>query len=166
MRRTNVFNVKNQDTLHGTARTSDVMNVMNIDISSWTALTKYPLQEHCHHITRHTETTTPDWALDTTGRTNQEETGLVGSLDTADITAPANVTYTEATAGHDNGMGSATIEAAQNNPIQCTKDRVTAPTMTHYTGHTANHTHTAAHQVTTLRTTVDHIHTHSTDHWI
>ena len=38
-RRTNVFNAKNQDTSHDTALTSDVMNVMNMDISSWTALT-------------------------------------------------------------------------------------------------------------------------------
>ena len=40
MRRTNVVNAKNQDTLHDTAFISDAMNVMNMDISSWTALTK------------------------------------------------------------------------------------------------------------------------------
>ena len=45
------FNAKSQDTLHNTALTSDVMNVMNMDILSWTALIKYPLQEHQCHIT-------------------------------------------------------------------------------------------------------------------
>ena len=68
------FNAKNQDTSHDTALTSDVMNVMNMAISSWTALTEYPLQEHQHHTTRHTETATPDQALDTTGKTEKEET--------------------------------------------------------------------------------------------
>ena len=36
--------------------------------------------------------------------------------------------------------------------------------MTHLTGHTTDHPHTTALQVTPLRTTVDHIHTHPTDH--
>ena len=59
MRRTNVFNAKKQDTSHDTALTSDVMNLMNMHISSWAALTKYDLQEHQHCITRHTEIATP-----------------------------------------------------------------------------------------------------------
>ena len=46
MKKTNASNIKNQDTSHNTALTSDVMNVMNMDILSWTALTEYPLQEH------------------------------------------------------------------------------------------------------------------------
>ena len=36
--------------------------------------------------------------------------------------------------------------------------------MTHPTSHTAYHLHTAAHQVTALRTTVDHIYVHPTNH--
>ena len=59
MRKTDVSSAKNQETLHDTALTSNVMNVMNMNISSWTALTKYPLQEQQYHITRHTETATP-----------------------------------------------------------------------------------------------------------
>ena len=163
IRRTDVFNVKNQDTLHNTALTSDVMNVMNMDILPCTALTKYPFQEHQHHMTRHTGTTTPDWALDTTGKTKKEETGPDHSLGTAGIAAPAVMTCTEATPEHNNRMGTATIGAAQDNPIQHTKDTVTDPTVTHHIGHTINHPHTAAHWVTTIRTTVDHIHTHPTD---
>ena len=65
------------------------MNVMNMDISSWTALPGYPLQEHQHHTTRHTETATPDQALGTTRKTEKEKTGPDHSLDTADTTAPA-----------------------------------------------------------------------------
>ena len=60
MRKTNASNAKNWDTLHDTALTSDVMNLMNMDILSWTALTEYPLQEHWHHTTRHTEIATLD----------------------------------------------------------------------------------------------------------
>ena len=63
------FNVKNQYTSHDTALISDVMNVMNMDISSWTALTECPFQEHWHHTTRHTEIATPDKALGTNWRT-------------------------------------------------------------------------------------------------
>ena len=134
-----------------------------MDISSWTSLTKYPLQEHQLHITMHTESTAPDQALDTTRRTDKEETGLDHSLDTADIAAPATVTYTETTPDHNNGRGKAAIGAAQNNPFQCTKDTVADPTMTHHTGHIANHPHTAAHQVTPLGIAIDHINANPTD---
>ena len=75
MRKTNASNAKNQDTLHDTALTSSVMNVMNLETSSWTALTEYPLQGHWHHTTRHTETATTDLSLGTTEKTNKEETG-------------------------------------------------------------------------------------------
>ena len=74
------------------------------------------------------------------------------------------MTYTEATPDHDNGMGTAAIEAAQDDPIQHTEITAADPTMTHQTSHTTNHPHTAAHQVTTLRTTVNHSHAHPTDH--
>ena len=60
MRKTDASNARNWDTSHNTALTSDVMNVVNVDISSWTTLTEYPLQEHWHHNTRHTEIFTPD----------------------------------------------------------------------------------------------------------
>ena len=164
MRLTDVFNAKNQDTLHDTALTSDVMNVMNMDILSWTVLTKYPLQGHWHHFTRHIEIATPDQALDTAKKIEEEEMGPDHSLDIADITAPAIMTCTKATPDHNSGTESAITEAPQDNPIQHTEDTVTDPTMTHNTGHTANHPHTAAHQVTTLRTAVDHIHVDPLDH--
>ena len=61
--------------MHDTALTSSVMNMMNMETLSWTALTEYPLQEHWHHTTRHTETATTDLALGTTGKTDKEETG-------------------------------------------------------------------------------------------
>ena len=140
------------------------MNVMNTNISSWTALTGYLLQEHWHHTTRHTEAATPDQALDTTGKTKGEETGPNHSLDIANTAAPAIMTCTEAPPDHNNGTCSATIEAAQDDPIQHTDDTVTDPTMTHPTGHITNPPHTTVHQATTLRTTADHIYTHPTDH--
>ena len=56
------------------------------------------------------------------------------------------------------------IEADQADPIQHTGDTVTDSAMTHHTGHTTNHPYTTGHQVTTLKTTVDHIHIHPTDH--
>ena len=71
---------------------------------------------------------------------------------------------TEAAPDQNNGTGTAVIEAAQDNPIQHTEDTVADPTMTHHTGHKANHPHTASHQVTTLRTPVDYIHAHPTEH--
>ena len=73
------------------------MNVMNMDTSSWIALTKYPLQEHWCHITRHTEIATPGQALDNTKKIKKGETGPDHSPDVADIRAPADVTCTEAT---------------------------------------------------------------------
>ena len=164
MRMTNVFNAKNQDTSHNTALTSDVMNVMNMDILSWTALTKYPLLEHLHHITRHIEIATPDQALDTTKMIEKEETGPDNSLDIVDTAAPAVMTHTETAPYHNNGTGIATIEAAQDDPIQHTKATVTDPTLTPHTGHTADHLCAAAHRVTALRTTAGHIHNHPTDH--
>ena len=62
------------------------------------------------------------------------------------------------------GIGTTTIEAAQGNPIQLTEATVTEHVMTDHISHIADHPHTAAHQVTALRTAVDHIHTHHTDH--
>ena len=74
------------------------------------------------------------------------------------------MTCIEATLDHNKGMGTATIEAAQGNPIQHTKATVAEPAMTHHTSHIADHPHTTANQVTTLRTTVDHIHINSIYH--
>ena len=163
MRKTDASNAKNQDTSHATSLTSDVMNVMNLDTFSWTALTEYPLQEHQHHTSRDTEIATTDLVLGTAGKTEKEETGPDHSLDTANIIVPAIMTHTEAVPNHNNGTGTATIEAAQENTIQHTKDTATGPAMTHHTGHIANPLHTAAHQVTALRIAVDHIHDNPTD---
>ena len=74
------------------------------------------------------------------------------------------MTCTEATQDHNNGTGTTVIEAAQDNAIQHTKGTVADPTMTHHTGHTTNHPHTTAHQVTTHRIIVDHSHAHPKDH--
>ena len=124
---------------------------------------KYHLQGHQHNITRHTETTTPGQAVDTTEQLAKGETGPDHSLASADSAAPAIMTCTNATPDHNKGTDTATIEAAQGDPIQHTKATVTEPTMTHLTSHTADHPHTTAHQVTTLKTIVDHIHAHPTD---
>ena len=163
MRVTNVFNAKNQDTSHDTALTSDVMNVMNMDIMSWTALIKYSLLEHLCHTTRHIEISKPDQALDTAEKIKKEETGPDHSLDIVGIAAPTIMTSTEAAADHNNGTDIAAVGAAQGNTIQHTEATFTEPTVAHHTGHTADHPHTTAHQVTALRTTVGHIDTHSTD---
>ena len=79
------------------ALTSDVMNVVNMDILSWTSLIKCPLPEHQCHITRHIEITTPDQALDTAEKIEKEETDPDYSLAVVDIAAPAVVTCTEVT---------------------------------------------------------------------
>ena len=71
------------------------------------------------------------------------------------------MTCTEATPDHNNGTDTASIEAAQHYPTQHTENTVADPAMTH---HNANHPYTAAHQLTTHRIAVDHIHTHPTDH--
>ena len=85
-------------------------------------------------------------------------------LDTADIAAPAIMTCTEAASDHYNGTGTAAIEAAQDDPIQYIRDIVTGHAMIRHTSHKSNPPHTAAHQATTLRITVDDIHGLSTNH--
>ena len=118
---------------------------------------------HQHSITRCTETTTPGQALDTTEKIEAGEIGPDHSLDRADTKALAIMTCTEAAPDHNKGMGTDDIEAAHVDPIQHTKATATEPTVTHHTGHTADNPHTAAHQVTTLRTTVGQGHVHPTD---
>ena len=107
---------------------------------------------------------TPDQAPDTTEKIKKGETDPYHSLDIVDTTAPAIVTCTDTAPDHNKGMGIAAIEAAQGDPIQHTEAIVTGPTMTLHTSHTADHPHTTDHQVTTCRTTVDHVHAHPTDH--
>ena len=136
------------------------MNTINVDTLSWTALTKYPLQEHWQHITRHTNIATPDQAHGTTGKTKKEETSPDHSLHTADSAGQAVMTCTEATSDQSNETDTAIIEAAQDSPIQHTRDMATDPTVTHCTGHTAHLPHTAALQTTTLKITVDQITAH------
>ena len=121
MRKADASNAKNWDTSHNTALKTNVMNMINMDISLWTALTEYPLQEHWHHTTRHTEIATPDLALGITGKTEKEKTNPDHSLDTASIVAPV-MTCTEAAPDHHNGTGT---EAAQDSPIQHTEDTAT-----------------------------------------
>ena len=76
------------------------------------------------------------------------------------------MTYTEAAPNHNNGTGPATIETAQDDPIQYTEYTAADPAMTHHTSHTTNPTHTTPHQATTPRITIDHTHDHPTDHQI
>ena len=116
-------------------------HVMNMDILSLSALTEYPLQEHQHHTTRHTEIATPDWAQGITRKTEKEDISPDHSLNTANIIAPAIMTCTEAAPECNNGTGTATMEAAQDDPIQHTRDTVAGYPMTHHTSHTTNPTH-------------------------
>ena len=125
---------------------------------------RIPPQGYQDHTTRHTEIATADLALGTTGKTEKEWTSPDHSLDTADIIAPVITTCTEAASNHNNGTGTSTIEAAQDDPIQQTRDTAASPTMTHHTSYTANPPHTTAHQATTLRITVDHTHDQPTNH--
>ena len=124
----------------------------------------------CHGLSsqntpfRHTEISTTDLAVGTTGKTKKEESGPDHSLDMANIIAPAVMICTEAAPNHSNGTDTTTIEAAQDVPIQHTKDTATGPAVTHHTGHTANPLHTAAHWVTTLRIIVDHVHDYPINH--
>ena len=118
-----------------------------------------PAQHHKTH-----KTATPGQAPDTTKNIKTGETGPDHSIGKADIAAPAVVTCTEATPDHNKATGTATIEAAQGNPIQHTKATAAEPTMIHHTGHITDHSHTAAPQVTNLRTTIDQIHTNHKDH--
>ena len=70
---------------------------------------------------------TPDQALDTTRKTKKEGRDIDHILDTANIITSAIVTCTEATPDDNNGTGTATKEAAQDNPSQHTVDTVTGP---------------------------------------
>ena len=91
---------------------------------------KYHLQAHQHNITRCTEITTPGQALDTAKKIETGGTGPDPSLGVADITAPDIVTCTEATPDHNKGTDTATIVAAQGDPIKHTKATATESTMT------------------------------------
>ena len=91
------------------------------------------------------------------------ETDPDHSLGIVDITAPAIVTCTEAAPDCNKGMETATIEAAQGDPIQHTEATATEPTMTHHTDHTADHPLTTDDLVTAPRTAVDCVHDHHTD---
>ena len=119
---------------------------------------RIPPQEHWHHTTRCTEIATPDYTQDTTGKTEKEETNPHQSLDTANIVAPDIINCPEANPDHNNWTGTATIEAAQDDPIQHTGDIFTGHTMTHHTSHTTNPPHIVAHHATALRIAVDHTH--------
>ena len=74
------------------------------------------------------------------------------------------MTYTEAAPDCNKGMGTAAKEAAQGYPIQYSEAKFAEPNVTHHTDHTADHPHTAAHQVTILRTVVYQIHAYPTNH--
>ena len=88
MMKTNIFNVKSWDIFQDTALTSDIMNVMSTDISSWIALTKYLLWEHQQHITGHMEVDTQDQAEWPIRKIGKEGTALDHILDTAGIVDP------------------------------------------------------------------------------
>ena len=75
------------------------------------------------------------------------KTGPDHSLGIADIAAPAIMTCAEATPDHNKGMGIATMEAAQDNPIQHTEATATEIAMRQHTDHAIDHPHTAAIQV-------------------
>ena len=158
MRNTDASNAKSQNISHATALTSGIMNGMSMDTSSWTVLTEYLLQEYCFHTTRHTEIAILDLAQGTIRKIEKVETNPDHSLYKADIGALAMVTCTEVSPDYNNGTGTATIEAAQADPIPQTGDTVTGNTMICHTGHTTNNPHTVALQATTLRITVHHIH--------
>ena len=61
-----------------------------------------------------------DQALDTAIKIEEEETGPDHSLNIVDIAALPIVTCIEAPPDHNKGMGTATIEASQGDPIQHT----------------------------------------------
>ena len=73
------------------------------------------------------------------------------------------ITCTDPIPDHNNGTGTAAIEAAQDDPIQHTGNTGTGYALIHHMGDTANPPHTTAHQATPLRITVDHIHDLPTD---
>ena len=99
---TDVFNAKNLDTLHDTALTSDVMNVMNVDILSWTALIKYLPPNHQYHITRHIEiiTTDPDCNRETGTAAIEAAEGNPIQNTSATVTEPAMTHHTCHIADH------------------------------------------------------------------
>ena len=107
--------------------------------------------------------TTPDQAQGTTGKIEKVETDPDHSLDTADITDLVIMTCTEATLDN-NRTDTATIEVAQNNPIQHTRDPLPGHTVIHHTSHITSSPHTQAHQATALRIAVDLIHDLPTNH--
>ena len=73
------------------------------------------------------------------------------------------MTCTEPAPNHNKGTGTATIEAAQDDPIQHTEDTAAGPTVTHHTGHTLNPQYITAPQAMALRIAEGHTHDHPTD---
>ena len=97
MKRIAVFNVKNQDTLHGIVLTLGAMNATNMVISPWTAHREYLLPEHQWHITRHTKVIMPDWAWGTTVKIKTGKANPDHSSTTEDIPAQVIIIHIEAT---------------------------------------------------------------------
>ena len=147
MRMINVFNARNQDTLHDTVLTSGAMIAKNTDIVMDCPNTILPLAQYYQtHRNGHTRSSSRHCQGDQERRDN------------------VIMTCTEAAPDDNKGTGRDAIGSAQGNPIQHTKATAAEPTVTHHNGYTAQNPCTAAHQVTTLRTAVGHIHVHPTDH--
>ena len=104
------------------------------------------------HHQAHESCTTQDWAQGTIGKIGKEGTALDHILDTADITAPAIMTSTEATPDHSTRTDTAAIEVAQDNLTPHTGDIAADPAMTHYTSHTTHISHSDYHSRDCSRT--------------
>ena len=98
-------------------------------------------------------------------KTEEAETDLNPSQNTAGITAQSGIDLTEITQGHKDGTETTNAEAVQGDPTQHTGDTVTGHTMTHHIGHITDHPHIAAFWVINPEVVVGHIHDHPTYLW-
>ena len=71
--------------------------------------------------------------------------------------------HIETALDHNTRIDAATTEAAHNNLTQPTGDTATGLSITHHTGHIADHPHIPALWVINPKITVGHTHDHPTD---
>ena len=139
------------------------MNVTNMVISSWTAHTEYLLPEHQWHITRHTKVILSDQTQGTTMKIKTGKANSDHSPTTEDIAAQVVTICIETTLDQHIRINAVTTEAPSSGLTQPTEDTATDLTVTHCTGHIADHPHIAALGVIDPKIAVSHTHYHPTD---
>ena len=161
------FNVmSNEEDCCSQCQEFSAMNAINMVMSSWTAHTRYLLQELQQLTTNLMGITMPDWVQDTIMKTETGKADPDHNPTTKDITAWAIAIHIEATPDHYIGTGAITTGVAHDDLAQFTQATTTTIDLTtrHHTDHIAVLHNIKALQDTDPEIKEGHIHDHLTDH--